>query len=94
MRSSLILITLAAGAAAQTTPLTCPTAEIPPASVHKSTVAARFRSGRGVAVSARVSTRQRWRLKYDEICTTQSTTRSQGVVGPKSSGIRCVLRVA
>ena len=44
MRSSLILITLAAGAAAQTTPLTCPTAEIPPASVHKSTVAARFRS--------------------------------------------------
>ena len=37
MRSSLVLITLAAGAAAQMTPLTCPTAEIPPASVHKST---------------------------------------------------------
>ena len=42
MRSSLVLITLAAGAAAETTPLTCPTAEIPPASVHKSIVAARF----------------------------------------------------
>ena len=41
---SLILITLAGGAAAQTTPLTCPTAEIPPASVHKLIVAARFRS--------------------------------------------------
>ena len=41
---SLVLITLAAGAAAETTPLTCPTAEIPPASVHKLIVAARFRS--------------------------------------------------
>ena len=49
MRSSLILITLAAGAAAQLTeaptPLEkCPNDKIPPASVHKSTVAARFRS--------------------------------------------------
>ena len=47
MRSSLVLITLAAGAAAETTPLTCPTAEIPPASVHKSTVAARSARRRG-----------------------------------------------
>ena len=52
MRFSLVLITLAAGAAAQTTPLTCPTAEIPPASVHKST--ARFRS-MAVWVSRRLS---------------------------------------
>ena len=44
MRSSLVLITLAVGAAAQTPLETCPTPEIPPASVHKSTVAARFRS--------------------------------------------------
>ena len=34
----------AATTSADVTPLTCPTAEIPPASVHKSTVAARFRS--------------------------------------------------
>ena len=49
MRSSLILITLAAGAAAQAQ-LTCPTDAIPPASVHKSTVlniAARSAQRRG-----------------------------------------------
>ena len=46
---SLILITLAGGAAAQTTPLTCPTAEIPPASVRINQllrrVSARWRCG-------------------------------------------------
>ena len=58
---SLILITLAAGAAAQTTPLTCPTAEIPPASVHKST--ARFRS-MAVWVSRRLKLKSHWLILY------------------------------